>query len=89
MQSSSQEPSFLLWMEWLGRARANSYFEVNPALKLEQLALWNQKISASFMSDVAHVEIALRNALNGGLTRRLEKQGESCWFSEALSSFQN
>ena len=99
MQSLSQEPCSLLWIEWLGHARANSYLGVNPLMNLQQLALWNQKLSASFMSDFAHVEIALRNTLNGGLTRRLEKQGqtqhwsedptENYWVSVGLSSLAN
>lgn len=82
MQSSSQEPGYSLWIGWLGDARAASYLQVNHLMELDQLALWNQRLSASFMSDVAHVEIALRNSLDKGLSLRLENQGETLHWSE-------
>lgn len=51
-------------------------------MAIEDLAIWNQKISGSFLSDVAHVEIALRNSLDRGLTRRIQNQGANSHWSE-------
>jgi len=78
-----QEDSDALWKKWLGYERALSYRSASQSLTIAELATWNQSLSASLMSDVAHTEIALRNLVHDVLSQRLRATGHSAhWLDD-------
>lgn len=74
------------WAErWLSQSRFSSYLElcnddVNKALELHE---WNLLLGRALMGDIAHFELALRNAYDRVLTERFE--GSEHWLFDANS----
>lgn len=74
------------WAErWLSQSRFSSYLElcnddVNKALELHE---WNLVLGRALMGDIAHFELALRNAYDRVLTERFE--GSEHWLFDANS----
>lgn len=76
----NQELSEDLWITWLGVARARSFLAAMPNQTLESAVILNQRISASMLSDIAFVEVALRNITNELIQARFaEAKGEGHW----------
>lgn len=72
-----------MWTKWLGLERAVAYRSASQSLTMAELATWNQSLSASLMSDVAHTEIALRNRVDDVLSQRLRASGHSAhWLDD-------
>lgn len=66
-----QAPHDGLWVEgWLGQPRFARYLAAAGSDRALALALyeWNAQISAAFQRDLAHLEIALRNAYDAAAT---------------------
>ena len=71
---------------WLGHSRANAMKAVLPELPLWHLASWNQKLSATLLEDLSHLEIGLRNLLDAELARLHElRGGASTWITDQKS----
>lgn len=71
---------------WLGHSRANAMKAVLPELPLWNLASWNQKLSATLLEDLSHLEIGLRNLLDAELARLHELSGGgSTWITDQKS----
>lgn len=74
------------WAErWLSQSRFSSYLDlcngdVDKALELHE---WNLALGRVLMGDIAHFELALRNAYDRVLTKRLE--GNEHWLFDANS----
>ncbi len=77
-----------LWRNWLGAPRAESYFRVNSELTLEELATWNQKLTASLLFDISHIELAIRNLMNEALQKRSQTRGHDAhWLIDSSGYF--
>lgn len=84
----NQEPNAELWKLWLGQARATSYLAAFPQLSLEEVALWNQRISGSLMTDIGHLEVGLRNTISRVLAAKSESLGSGVdWLSDTSRFF--
>ena len=76
----------LEWAErWLSPSRLSSYLnlcggDVERALELHE---WNLMLGRALMGDIAHFELALRNAYDRALTERFE--GDEHWLFDASS----
>ena len=76
----------LEWAErWLSPSRLSSYLnlcggDVELALELHE---WNLMLGRALMGDIAHFELALRNAYDRALTERFE--GDEHWLFDASS----
>lgn len=73
----NQDSDVVLWRRWLGESRADSYLAVAPGMPISEIATWNQRLAASLMADISHVELALRNCLSQALQQRLQRGGVS------------
>lgn len=76
----------LEWVErWLSPSRLSSYLDlcggdVDRALELHE---WSLMLGRALMGDIAHFELALRNAYDRALTERFE--GNEHWLFDASS----
>lgn len=76
----------LEWAErWFSPSRLSSYLnlcggDVERALELHE---WNLMLGRALMGDIAHFELALRNAYDRALTERFE--GDEHWLFDASS----
>ena len=74
------------WAErWLSSSRLSSYLDlcdgnIDCALELHE---WNLMLGRVLMGDIAHFELALRNAYDRALTERF--QGDEHWLFDANS----
>ena len=74
------------WAErWLSSSRLSSYLDlfdgnIDCALELHE---WNLMLGRVLMGDIAHFELALRNAYDRALTERF--QGNEHWLFDANS----
>lgn len=74
------------WAErWLSSSRLSSYLDlcdgnIDCALELHE---WNLMLERVLMGDIAHFELALRNAYDRALTERF--QGNEHWLFDANS----
>ena len=74
------------WAErWLSSSRLSSYLDlcdgnIDRALELHE---WNLMLGRVLMGDIAHFELALRNAYDRALTERF--QGDEHWLFDANS----
>ncbi len=83
-----QEPNRDLWINWLGVARAISYEVGHPELTLAEASTWNQKISASLLCDVSHLELAVRNLTDKALQARVNASGpDEHWLQDRSGYF--
>ncbi len=83
-----QEPNRDLWINWLGVARAISYEVGHPELTLAEASTWNQKISASLLCDVSHLELAVRNLTDKALQDRVKASGlNEHWLQDSSDYF--
>ena len=87
MRLLQQAYSDEVWKVWLGAARAVSIKRSMPSLPLQDAAVWNQRLSGSILSDIAHVEVALRNVISDFLNRRFcVPEGSLHWLSDETNS---
>ena len=78
-----------LWRTWLGTARSLAYESMRSRQTLENLATWNQRLSASLFCDVSHVEIAIRNLISESLQKRALDLGQGThWLMDSSGYFQ-
>jgi hypothetical protein len=76
------------WEKWLGRQRLDSYLRLGSNLPIESLAHWNQYLSGLLLSDIGHVEIAIRNLMSDALQNRVEARGINAdWFEDPTGEF--
>lgn len=76
------------WVEqWLSAARFHTYLTEAAGDRQRALDLyeWNTAIAAAILHDLAHVEVAVRNAYDGALMAR--QPGTVHWTSEELRYF--
>ena len=67
MQMEIQDHDDMLWMDWLGVARAESYRRVSADISIGELARWNQYLCGALLGDIGHVEVAFRNIISQAL----------------------
>ncbi|MCL2781459.1 MAG: hypothetical protein FWD74_08260 [Actinomycetia bacterium] len=75
-----------LWVEeWLSTPRFGRYLAETAGDRGRALAAyeWNLKVGAALMRDVAHLEVALRNAYDRVMRRRW--RGQSHWLLDPIS----
>ncbi len=66
------------WIEgWLGKPRFDPYVAACAGNRVRALALyeWNVSLAQALMRDIAHFEVALRNAYDATLTRQWKGSG--------------
>ncbi|MGH7881507.1 MAG: hypothetical protein ACREN8_01160, partial [Candidatus Dormibacteraceae bacterium] len=78
------------WVEsWLSVARFSTYLQIAGKNRHQALELyeWNTAISAAFLHDLAHLEVALRNAYDRVLVSGISA-GQRHWTLEPTRYFQ-
>ncbi|WP_454972960.1 hypothetical protein [Corynebacterium propinquum] len=68
--------------QWFSSARMSRYAD-HPAP--EALYLWNTRLTKTYLADIEHLEVLLRNCIHAALTRRYGEQ----WFDNDRINFSN
>ena len=68
--------------QWFSSARMSRYAD-HPAP--EALYLWNTHLTKTYLADIEHLEVLLRNCIHAALTRRYSER----WFDNGQIKFSN
>lgn len=86
---ATRQPDDGPWLErWLSAPRLERYLRAGGGDRASALRLydWNARISSALLRDLAHFEVALRNAYDGALTATTPS-GQRHWTFASVAVF--